>query len=161
MQQDIHIQHSLMWTTNCTPGVQILTPDFVEKLTFTGCLNDLKMSTNHFNACIVEMALGASHSLFVADDGWVFASGSSDRGQLGDPYFDSTLRPLRSAHHFKVNKCVKVGAGDGFSIILTETVSLQLWAGNYGRLEHSHRLQLSKPAIIDYVSNSVVCSDHM
>ena len=115
---------------------------------------------------IVEMALGASHSLFVADDGWVFASGSSDRGQLGDPYFDSAIYPDPYVQHtifsWKSNKCVKVGAGDGFSIILTETGGVYSFgAGNYGRLGHSHGLQLSKPAIIDYVSNSVVCSDHM
>jgi alpha-tubulin suppressor-like RCC1 family protein len=49
------------------------------------------------------------------------------------------------------NRCVKVGAGDGFSVFLTEEGDVYTCGeGNYGRLGHYHGVSMSKPTVIDY-----------
>ena len=117
------------------------------------------------NQRIVDFALGADHSLFLADDGKIFASGGSDRGQLGDPYYNSNLYSdpyiVHTLFSWSSNKWIKVGAGDGFSVLLTEAGEVYSFgAGNYGRLGHSHGLSLSRPAMIDYVI-FIVCMSNL
>jgi alpha-tubulin suppressor-like RCC1 family protein len=107
------------------------------------------------------VSLGADHSLFLSDKGLVFASGSSERGQLGDPYYHHQKYTdpfvIHDTFENSYNKCVKVKAGDGFSVLLTEQGDVYTFGNaNYGRLGHEHRVSLSKPSMVEYFSKNKI-----
>jgi len=107
---------------------------------------------------IVDVALGADHSLFLGADGRVFASGNGERGQLGDPCHNWNTYPEPYVEHIlfstSFNRAVKIGAGDGFSVVLNEIGEVYSFGmGNYGRLGHYHGVSMSKPSMIDLVSD--------
>ncbi|CAI2383928.1 unnamed protein product [Moneuplotes crassus] len=102
---------------------------------------------------IIDVSLGQDHSLFLDDKGVIYASGNPSKGKLGDPYYhpDKAENPYM-AHYFltgKKNRCVKVKAGDGFSVFLA--ANGQVYAcgeGNYGRLGIEGSTSVQKPTMI-------------
>ena len=74
---------------------------------------------------------------------------------MGDAYYHPDTSPEPYVAHVTFStthsKCIKVQAGDGFSVFLTEKGDVFTFGmGNYGRLGHSHGISLSKPTVIDY-----------
>ncbi|CAI2384300.1 unnamed protein product [Moneuplotes crassus] len=113
------------------------------------------------NTRIVDVSCGHDHTLFCDDKGVVYASGDSSKGQLGDPYYHPEKAELPYfAHYFLANdedRCIKVKAGDGFSVFLSLNGSVYTCGqGNYGRLGHENCVNLSKPAMIQYFKHKNV-----
>ncbi|CAI2385454.1 unnamed protein product [Moneuplotes crassus] len=107
------------------------------------------------NIRIVDVSCGHEHSLFLDNKGIIYASGDPSKGELGDPYYhpDKAEQPY-FAHYFLTNendRCIKVKAGDGFSVFLSCDGSVYTCGqGNYGRLGHENCSSLSKPAVVQY-----------
>ena len=126
-------------------------PKNINKPAFCKALKDRKM---------IDVSLGADHSLFLEDNGTVYASGNASRGQLGDNYYHPDIYPDPYVQHFMFStgdtRAIKVQAGDGFSAILTSEGEVYTFGlGNYGRLGHHHGVSLTKPSRIDMLSVSL------
>ena len=148
-------------------GEQILIVDYEERyLTI-----NFQWGQNNFNKpqiCaelkrykIIDCSLGADHSLFLREDGFVYACGNPNKGQLGDQYYHPETSPypyfphiIFSAHG---NKWIKVQAGDSFSVFLTEKGHVYTWGeGNYGRLGHTVCTSIFKPSLVEYFRNNKI-----
>lgn len=72
----------------------------------------------------------------VDEDGFVYAGGSNESGQLGFDPGDQTSKPYRQVAEFdEQNPCIKVVAGDKNSMALNSLNELyQCGSGNYARL---------------------------
>ena len=110
---------------------------------------------------IVDISCGHDHSLFLRDDGLVYACGSPQKGQIGDQFYhpEKAEKPYVAIYLFtsRENKCVKVQAGDGFSVFLTKNGQVHTCGeGNYGRLGHETTRCIAKPSIIDFFRKKLI-----
>jgi alpha-tubulin suppressor-like RCC1 family protein len=70
---------------------------------------------------VVDIALGDYHTMFLCNDGKVYATGSSNYGQCGILSEDIVLSPIvLSADMEKESKAVKIYAGDDHTFIVYE-----------------------------------------
>jgi alpha-tubulin suppressor-like RCC1 family protein len=104
---------------------------------------------------IVDLSCGFNHSLFLRDDGWVYACGNITRGQIGDQFWhpEKSEDPFFAHYIFstKGNKWVKAQAGDGFSVFLTDKGHVYTCGeANYGRLGHITGTSYTRPMMINY-----------
>jgi len=165
--------HSALTDQNCTLYTWGANPDcrLCRKISYYK-LSMRPKNTNKPTMCsvikkdrIVGISLGADHSLFLREDGLVYACGNVSRGQLGDQYYhpEKAEHPYFPLYLFSTrgNKCIKVQAGDGFSVFLTEKGNVySCGEGNYGRLGNENCTSSSKPLVIDYLhSNNIKIID--
>jgi alpha-tubulin suppressor-like RCC1 family protein len=114
---------------------------------------------------IVGMSLGFDHSLFLREDGVVYACGNPNKGQLGDKYYhpEKSEEPYFAHYLFssKNDKWVQVGAGDGFSVFRSEKGLVYTWGeGNYGRLGNGGTVSMVKPMMVEFFrKNGVAVKD--
>ena len=81
---------------------------------------------------IVQMAAGAKHSLALDRDGFVYACGANDSGQLGNgtTSWSSLFSPVGG-----VTNIVELAAGGAHSLALVTNGTVQAWGNNdYGQL---------------------------
>ena len=95
------------------------------------------------------------------EDGFVYAWGNPNKGQLGDKYYhpEKSEYPYFPHVSFSVrgNKWIKVQAGDSFSVFLTEKGHVYTWGeGNYGRLGHTSWASVYSPSLIEYFRNNKI-----
>lgn len=84
-----------------------------------------------------RIAAGSSHSLYLADDGYVYAWGSNTRGQLGDGTTTSSNLPVRVTADGALDgvRLVEVAAGPMHSLALADDGTVYAWGdGSSGQL---------------------------
>lgn len=87
---------------------------------------------------IVGGAVGKSHSLFLTDDGQVYACGENKSGQCGIGNTDAlVLKPQKIK--FEDKKVIKVACGAEFSMLLTDSGHVYSFGlPEYGQLGHNN-----------------------
>ena len=98
-------------------------------------------------ASVVAVAAGAGgHSLYVTDDGKLWAMGNNESGQLGDGTINSRYTPVQVTAHGAIS-VVAVAAGAAHSLYVTSDGNLWATGDNrYGQLGNGSTISRSTPA---------------
>ena len=105
---------------------------------------------------IEKISCGSSHSIVLDREGFVYAAGNSDCGQLGVIWYNFNKRsckfPFVQMPVFSDKKrAMQVEAGDGFSVILTKDHEVySCGKGNFGRLGLGDCEEYSYPTKIEW-----------
>ncbi|MDF9827274.1 alpha-tubulin suppressor-like RCC1 family protein [Ereboglobus sp. PH5-10] len=121
------------------PVLYILRPLF-----FTVCI--LAVATSQANAAnVIKIAGGEGHSLFVTNDGTLWAMGNNDKGELGDGTYTRRNTPVQVA-----SNVITVAAGSKHSLFVKNDGTL--WATGLnatGQLGNDDTKDINTPVQID------------
>jgi len=82
------------------------------------------------NKSVMQVAAGNGHSMFVTEDGLVFACGDNSHGQLGIGDTEDRPVPTLVAGQLQGKTAVYVAAGDSHTLCITEDGTLLSWGYN-------------------------------
>lgn len=101
---------------------------------------------------VVQAACAENHSLFVCDNGSVYACGEGDDGKLGLGNTDDKFEPqlIENLSGFKISQ---VACGDKFSIAISKSGTSCFWWGNVDGFDDSEMLV---PTRIEKFTNRVI-----
>ena len=93
-------------------------------------------SSNYDNKKIIQVSIGAAHSLILTEDGKIYSFGDNSTGQLGLGNVLGKIVPTKiDSSHYGNKKIVQVIAGGAHSFILTEDGEVYAFGNNgFGRL---------------------------
>lgn len=107
------------------------------------------------NTTIQDVAAGSVHTLFLMDNGHVYACGSNSFGQLGDGTTISKNIAIL-AFSGQTSTCVSIAAGRNTSYAITQDGKLYAWgANNYGQLGVGDGVDRTTPTRVGTASNWV------
>lgn len=93
-----------------------------------------------------EVAAGNTHSLAIDKEGYIWAWGANNQGQLGDGSTTDRTTPTKIKPD---TKFIKIGAGDRNSFGIDETGNLWAWGYNqYGKLGDGTTSKRTSPILI-------------
>ena len=110
----------------------------------------------------VQVTAGGKHSLAIGSDGYVYAWGNNDYGQLGNHttggYSAVPVRVFNPATSSNVNtglKAIQVSAGDGVSLAIDTEGNTWAWGrNNYGQLGNNSTSNSSLPVRVQYPTSA-------
>ncbi len=119
----------------------------------TAYMSDVEATGFDFNAITPQRLSSSTHTLFVKDDGTVWAWGRNESGQLGIGSADANphqtpvqIGALVFNDTLDGNKAVAVAAGSNFSLVLRKDGSVWAWGDNtYGQLGTGNNTSQTTP----------------
>ncbi|MDR1529056.1 MAG: hypothetical protein LBS40_01335 [Burkholderiales bacterium] len=101
-----------------------------------------------------RISAGAEYTVFLDDEGQVWAWGSNDYGQLGDGTTTDRLRPVPvDLAPLEGSAVVVISAGMGHTVALDDQGRLWAWGlNNYGQLGDGTFTYRSRPVLVDLAS---------
>ncbi|XP_046686536.1 LOW QUALITY PROTEIN: serine/threonine-protein kinase Nek8-like [Homalodisca vitripennis] len=114
---------------------------------------------------IVQVAVSDTHYIAVSADMRVYTWGEGKRGQLGHTNSPLWLQQPTLVRTLTDRKITAVGAGDGFSLFLSDSgVLMTCGDGTFGCLGNGDWSSTSRPQLVDSLLNKEVtqisCGDH-
>jgi len=105
------------------------------------------------NVTIQNVAAGLDHTLFLMENGHVYACGGNSFGQLGDG--TTTAKNIAIlAFSGQTSTCVSIAAGRSTSYAITEDGKLYAWGSNvYGQLGTGDSIDRTTPTRVGTASN--------
>ena len=125
---------------------------------FQGTPQQIGVVVNDRTVRFIAVAGGGSHSLALTDDGFVYAWGLNNYGQLGDGTTTTQTRPVKVllADGTPLNNVIAISAGFSHSLALTADGLVYAWGINVnGQLGDGTTTQRSNPALIPGFSGVV------
>lgn len=103
---------------------------------------------------VSQLAVGASHTLALDDNGLVWAWGNNSHGQLGDGTTTTQEKPalVKNKDGQYLADIKQVAIGQDFSLALTHTGKVYAWGANdYGELAQGNQTAQSYPVAVPHL----------
>lgn len=110
-------------------------------------------------ANVQDVAAGRFHSVALKNDGTVWAWGSNFHGQLGDGTTTDRTRPVK-VQGLDGQKVVKIAAGEGHNLALTEGGDVYAWGLNAdGQLGDGTMTDRTRPVLVQGINIPTLARD--